>query len=48
MAGGLTERGSDRRIKIIRKVKGKDVEMDAEMSDLVRPDDTIRVPQRLI
>ena len=48
VAGGLTERGSDRRIKIIRKVKGKDVELDAEMSDLVRPDDTIRVPQRLI
>lgn len=48
MAGGLTERGSDRRIKITRKVKGKDVEIDAEMSDLVRPDDTIRVPQRRI
>jgi polysaccharide export outer membrane protein len=48
VAGGLTERGSDRRIKIIRKVNGKDVELDAEMSDLVKPDDTIRVPQRLI
>lgn len=48
VAGGLAERGSDRRIKIIRKVKGKDVEIDAEMSDLVRPNDTIRVPQRLI
>lgn len=48
VAGGLTERGSDRRIKIIRKVNGKDVELDAEMSDLVRPNDTIRVPQRLI
>jgi polysaccharide export outer membrane protein len=48
VAGGLTERGSDRRIKIIRKVNGKDVELDAQMSDLVRPNDTIRVPQRLI
>ena len=48
VAGGLTERGSDRRIKIIRKVNGKDVELDAEMSDPVRPNDTIRVPQRLI
>ena len=48
VAGGLTERGSDRRIKITRKVNGKDVEIDAEMSDLVRPNDTIRVPQRLI
>ena len=48
MAGGLTERGSNRRIKIIRKVNGKDVEIDADMSDPVKPDDTIRVPQRLI
>ena len=48
VAGGLTERGSDRRIKIIRKVNGKDVELDAQMSDIVRPNDTIRVPQRLI
>lgn len=48
MAGGLSERGSNRRIKIIRKVEGKDVELDAEMSDLVQPNDTIRVPQRLI
>lgn len=47
-AGGITERGSTRRIKISRKVNGKEVELDAEMSDLVRPNDTIRVPQRLI
>ena len=48
-AGGITERGSTRGIKIIRKVKdGKEVELDAEMSDLVQPNDTIRVRQRLI
>jgi polysaccharide biosynthesis/export protein len=47
-AGGLTERGSTRGIKITRKVNGKDVELDAGMSDLVRPNDTIRVRQRLI
>jgi len=47
-AGGLTERGSTRGIKIIRKVNNKDVEVDAEMSDPVRPNDTIRVRQRLI
>ena len=34
VAGGLTERGSDRRIKIIRKVDDKEVEIDAQMSDL--------------
>lgn len=48
VAGGISERGSTRGIKIIRKVKGKDVEIDVEMSDVVRPNDTIRVRQRLI
>ena len=48
MAGGLTERGSDRRIKIIRKVNNKDVEIDAQLSDLVRPNDTVRIAQRLL
>ena len=47
-AGGLSERGSTRGIKISRKVDGKEVEIDAAMSDLVRPNDTIRVRQRLI
>ena len=47
-AGGITERGSNRRVKIMRKVNGKDVEVDARMTDLVQPNDTIRVPQRLI
>ena len=47
-AGGLTERGSTRGIKIIRKVNNKDVEIDASMSYPVRPNDTIRVRQRLI
>ena len=47
-AGGLTERGSDRRIKIIRKVNNKDVEIDAQLSDPVRANDTVRVAQRLL
>jgi polysaccharide export outer membrane protein len=47
-AGGLTDRGSDRRIKILRKVNGKDIEVDANMTDTVRPNDTIKVPQRRI
>ena len=47
-AGGISERGSTRGIKIIRKVKDKEVELDAKLSDLVRPNDTIRVRQRLI
>lgn len=48
VAGGLAERGSTRGIKIIRKVNGKDVEVGVNMSDLVQPNDTIRVRQRLI
>jgi polysaccharide biosynthesis/export protein len=47
-AGGLTERASDRRIKILRKVNGKDIEVDAKMTDPVRPNDTIKVNQRRI
>jgi polysaccharide export outer membrane protein len=47
-AGGLSERGSSRGIKISRKVDGKEVEIDVDMADLVRPNDTIRVRQRLI
>ena len=47
-AGGISERGSTRGIKIIRKVGGKEVEIGADMSDLVQPNDTIRVRQRYI
>lgn len=47
-AGGLTERGSTRRIKIMRKVRGVEVELDAKMSDVIRGNDTIKIPQRLI
>ena len=47
-AGGISERGSTRGIKIIRKINDKEVELDAGMSDVVRPNDTIRIRQRLI
>jgi polysaccharide export outer membrane protein len=48
-AGGLTERGTFRRLKLLRKDKdGKEVEMEAKTTDLVRPNDTIKVSQRLI
>jgi polysaccharide export outer membrane protein len=47
-AGGLSERGSDRGIKILRRVNGKDVEVDVKPTDLVRPNDTIKVRQRRI
>jgi polysaccharide export outer membrane protein len=49
-AGGIAERGSTRGVKIIRKdpKNGREVEIDAKMSDVVRPNDTIRIRQRLI
>jgi polysaccharide biosynthesis/export protein len=48
-AGGLTERGSTRGLKILRKdTNGKEIEVDAKMSDPVKPNDTIKVRQRLI
>jgi polysaccharide biosynthesis/export protein len=51
VAGGLTERGSNRRIKIKRedpKRPGTFVEVSVQLSDRIQPGDTIIVPQRLI
>jgi polysaccharide export outer membrane protein len=47
VAGGLTDRGSNRGIKILRKVEGRDTELDVDLSAAVLPNDTIRVRQRL-
>lgn len=48
-AGGLTERGSYRRLKVIRKDKnGREVETSIDLSDPVKPNDVIKVAQRLI
>ena len=44
MAGGLTDRGSDRRVQIIRNKK----QSDAKLTDIVQADDTIVVRQRLM
>ncbi|HTK29885.1 MAG TPA: polysaccharide biosynthesis/export family protein [Vicinamibacterales bacterium] len=46
VAGGLTERGADSRIKILRTVKGKKVEIKAKLTDVVLPGDTIVVPEK--
>ena len=46
LAGGLTDRGSDNRIRIQRIVKGTRTEIRAKLTDLVQPGDTIVVPQR--
>jgi polysaccharide export outer membrane protein len=47
MAGGVTERGSLRRVRIFRIVGGKRTEVRPKLTDLVQPNDTIEVPQRL-
>jgi polysaccharide biosynthesis/export protein len=48
LAGGLTERGSDRRIKADRIGEdGKNREVSLELSSLVQPNDTIKISQRI-
>jgi polysaccharide export outer membrane protein len=46
LAGGVSDRGSTSRIKIVRFVNGKKQELKVKLSDLVQPGDTIMVPQR--
>jgi len=46
LAGGVTDRGADSRIKILRTVNGKKVELKAKLTDVVEPGDTIVVPER--
>lgn len=48
MAGGVTERGSGRRLRVTRVVNGERKDLDARPTDLVRPGDTITVRQRLL
>ena len=48
LAGGLTDKGSNRRIKVIRTVKGKKVEQGIDLDDSVQPGDTLVIPQRLL
>ena len=47
LAGGVTERGSTRRIQILRQVDGTETPIDADLKDPVRPGDTIVVRERL-
>jgi len=46
LAGGLTDRGSDRRIKVKRLVNGKLVEASLDLEDKILANDTIDIPQR--
>ena len=46
LAGGVTDRGAVSRIKIMRRVNGKESKTGAKLDDIVRPGDTIVVPER--
>ena len=46
LAGGLTERGSTRRMRVIRVAGGKETEIDIKLHDLVQPGDTLVVKER--
>ena len=46
LAGGLTDRGSDRRISVIRVVAGKPIEVSVKLEEAVQPNDEIKVKSR--
>ncbi len=46
LAGGVTDRGSTGRVKIIRTVDGKKAELKAKLTDTVEPGDTLIVAER--
>ncbi len=46
LAGGVTQRGAEGRIKIMRTVQGNEQEIKVELDDRVMPGDTIVVPER--
>jgi polysaccharide export outer membrane protein len=46
LAGGVTDRGAEGRVRILRTVDGKRTEIRAKLTDVVVPGDTIVVPER--
>jgi polysaccharide export outer membrane protein len=48
LAGGLTDKGSSRRLKVIRAVKGKKTQQGIDLADAIQPGDTLIIPQRLL
>jgi protein involved in polysaccharide export with SLBB domain len=46
LAGGVTDRGSTGRVKIVRNVEGKKKELKAKLTDVVEPGDTLIVAER--
>jgi polysaccharide biosynthesis/export protein len=48
LAGGVSDRGSTRRIQIVRQVAGKEATLDAGLQTPVQPGDTIVVRERFM
>jgi polysaccharide export outer membrane protein len=48
LAGGVADRGSTSRIRIVRIVSGEKKELKVTLTDAVRPGDTIIVPERFL
>jgi protein involved in polysaccharide export with SLBB domain len=46
LAGGVTDRGSTRRVQIIRLVDGKETTIGGDLQKTVEPGDTIVVNER--
>jgi polysaccharide export outer membrane protein len=46
LAGGVTDRGSTGRVKVVRAVDGKKKELKVKLTDIVEPGDTIIVGER--
>lgn len=45
-AGSVTERGSMKRVRVIRMIDGRRKEIDLKLTDVLDPEDTIHVPER--
>jgi polysaccharide export outer membrane protein len=46
LAGGVTDRGSTTRIRVVRLLAGEKVESKIKLNDIVHPGDTVLVPER--
>ena len=46
LAGGVTENGAMNRVKVIRILNGEKREVKVKLTDLVRPGDTVVIPER--
>jgi polysaccharide biosynthesis/export protein len=48
LAGGLSEKGSDRGIKVVRVINGQKREMGVKLTDVIQANDTLLIRQRLL